>query len=161
MKWYRLAKPFNPDYVEHPDFIGFHCQRSPRSEHDDVILADYARDYFVHILDALPNDLRDRAMQQGLMEPGDDYYSEEFDQWSETVEAFLRDNGIRWIFTSQNRPLEDYGDHCYYVLLPDANIISIIDDPGVNDAANAYVYDAKSAAPQCFEIPEDEDGYDF
>lgn len=162
MLWYKFAKPFDPQYVEHPDFVGFHCQARPRGgPRDDLIMADYAKDYFMTILDGLPNEIRDLAMATGLMEPTEDHYSDEFDQWARDVESFLEEHNIRWIFVSQNRPLENYGDYCYYVLLPDSQILAAIDDPGVNDAANAYVYDANVAFPQLFEVPEDEDGYDF
>ena len=152
MKWYRTANSYDENIVNHRDFIGFHCQKSPVSEYDGFIMADYGREYFMEILDGLPFNMRDKAMEMGLMNGHDDYYSEEFDQWTSDVEYFLKENNVRWIFTSENRQLDNYGDYCYYILMPESNIIATIADPNVNDFANAYVY---ISPPQYIEIQEE------
>jgi len=144
MKIYRIAKPYNQEMINHHDFIGFHCQKSPRSEYDDVILNDnhYAENFYVSILDALPNDLRMKSMDMGLMNQPEDQYSEEFDEWADRVYNFLEEHNIRWIYVSQNKPLsEQYGDYRYYVLLPDSCVLHIFDDPNVGDVADAYLYE--------------------
>lgn len=137
-----------------PDFIGYHCQRSPRSEYDDVILQEYAETYFPQILDALPHNLRDQAAQQGLLDTPEDQFSDEHDEWAENAHEFLREHNISWIFVSQNRLLEPYGGYCYYTFLPDSDILAVFDDPGVEDMADAYLYDANKVSPRFLQVPD-------
>lgn len=151
------------DAKDIPDFIGFHCQARERREiayedtigmgHDPETGAGGYGEYLPQILDALPNDLRDVALEKGWME-GPDQYDDGYAEWHEVVKDFLYDNGIRWIFVSDNEPLTDYGDWCYAVSLPEAAVLDIIPDPGVNDTADVYIYDSKVAIPQVSEIDD-------
>lgn len=151
------------DAKDIPDFIGFHCQRGERKDiaYEDTIGMGYNPqtgsgsygEYFREIMDSLPFKLRDIAMEQGLME-GPDTFDDAYAEWHEKVKDFLYDNGIRWIFVSENTPLTDYGDYCYAVSLPDAAVLHVMDDIGVNDVAAAYVYDSKIAIPSTVELDE-------
>ncbi len=146
-----------------PDFIGFHCQRGERAsiEHEDTI--GLGRDdetgsgsygeYFREIMDALPFELRDVAMERGLME-APDRYGDGYASWHEEAKDFLYENGIRWIFVSETRPLTDYGDYCYAVSLPDAAVLHVIDDVGVDDTAAVYIYNSNVAVPAVDEIED-------
>ena len=162
MNWYK--KSSHQDIVNQTDFIGYHCQQSGFFDGEIINDNNYPEDYYNLILDALPYELRDKAFNEGLLDGRpEDQYTDEFALWSEKVHDFLWDNGIRWIFVSQNVPLGGdtrrmgavYGDHCYYVLLPDNAVLWIIDDIGVNDVAFAYLYDSKIANPQMVSIPEE------
>jgi hypothetical protein len=148
-----------------PDFIGFHCQVRPRRDisNEDTIGLGYNADiaaggygeYFAEILDSLPFELRDSAMDLGLL--GDEVpssYDDGYKEWHDNVREFLYDNGIRWIFVSENKPLTDYGDYCYAVMLDDAAVLTVIPDVGVNDAAAAYVYNSSVAIPKVVEVEE-------
>ena len=162
MKIYRLAKQYNKEIMNRSDFAGFHCQKHPRSEYDDIILNsnNYAEKYYRLILDALPYSLRDKAYDMGLFQEYDEY-SDEFDEWVENVYNFLRGNNIRWIFLSNSKPLsEHYGDYRYYVLMPREKVLEVFDDPDVNDMAWAYLYDANQGQPECIELDPEEEGYD-
>jgi hypothetical protein len=146
-----------------PDFIGFHCQRGERKDiayedtigmgHDDETGSGSYGEYFPEILDSLDFTLRDAAMEQGLME-APDRYDDAYAEWHEKVKDFLYDNGIRWIFVSENTPLTDYGDYCYAVALSDKAVLHVMEDIGVNDIAQAYVYDSKVAIPTVVELDE-------
>jgi hypothetical protein len=139
LNWYRLANEYDPGLD--PDFIGFHCQQSERGPYDDIIYPkeDYATDYFIQILNGLPFNLRDMARNSGLMSMPEKY-SDEFDEWVEKVADFLTENGVRWIFVSDTRPLNDYGSYCYYVSMKNEDALMILDDINVNDTASAWVY---------------------
>jgi len=151
------------DLKDLPDFIGFHCQKRPRAGianedtigmgYDPEVGAGSYGDYFLEIMDALPFELRDIALEQGLME-GPDRYDEAYAEWHEEVKDFLYENGIRWIFVSHNQPLTDYGDYCYAVALSEDAILHVIPDTGVNDTADAYVYDSKVATPTVVEVED-------
>ena len=161
MNWYKTAKQWNHEIMNHKDFIGFHCQQKPRSDYDDIISNNnnYAESHFLYILDALPFEIRNKAVALNLMDKPDDY-SDEFDIWAENVHEFLLGHNIRWIFVSMNKPLEEhYGEYRYCVSIPESEVLHIFDDPNVNDVAYAYLYDANKVRPTCILIPEEEDGY--
>ncbi len=154
MKIYKIAQEYNQEILSHPDFIGFHCQRKPRSNYDDVILNSnlYAEDYYIDILEALPFQLRDKALSKNLLDKPEQY-TDNFDKWAEKVHLFLKNNNIRWIFVSSNKPLiEYYGEHAYYVLLKESCVLNIFDDPYVDDIAYAYLYNANEGSPITIEI---------
>jgi len=162
MKMYRLTKQYNSEINRHSDYIGFHCQKRPRSQYDDIIVNEsyYAENAYIHILDSLPFDVKNKASNMGLFEMPEKQ-TEEFDEWANKVYEFLTDYNIRWIYVSHNKPLSDhYGDYRYYVLLPESCILDIFDDPHVNDLAWAYLYDANKCSPTCIELTEEEDGFD-
>lgn len=140
-----------------PEFIGFHCQEHPRGRADDIIGAVYAADHFIHILEHLPFDMRDQAIEQGLLpDTPPDQYDDEFDAWADEVEDFLYKNGIRWIYVSKTGTLEDYGDYCYYTFLdPDhPGVYYVGDDVGVNDWAEFFVYDVNKVQPILIEVED-------
>lgn len=161
MKLYKIASTYNGEIVDHRDFIGFHCQRRPRSKYDDLIVNDhgYAQEYFAFIMDSLPFELRMNAIQAGLIpDVTPDQYDDTFEEWADNVTCFLENHNIRWIFVTQNTPLsEQFGGYCYYVLLPESCVLHIFDDIGVNDIAWAYVYDGNKCSPNCIEIQENEE----
>jgi len=166
MNWYKKAQIYNQEIMNHPNFIGFHCQRLPRNpKYNDYINDNYpygnkyAEEFYIEILDALPFNLRDKAIQEGLLtEHLETPPVEKIYEWSQKVEDFLKIANIRWIFVSQNKPLkEQYGNYCYYVLLPKNAILHIFDDTFVNDMAWAYLYDANKAQPECIELNLEED----
>ncbi|MFA7219240.1 MAG: hypothetical protein WC119_01890 [Synergistaceae bacterium] len=162
MKIYRIAGIYNDRVRNHGDYIGLHCQSRPRSEYDDIIINDnnYAEDYYLHILDALPFAMRDKASRLGLMQKPYKY-TDEFDKWSEKVHEFLSENNIRWIFVSRDKALSDqYGDYRYHVLLPASCVLHIFDDPNVNDMAWAYLYNANECVPICIQLDDEEDGFE-
>ncbi len=146
-----------------PDFVGFHCQRGERKDiayedtigmgHDPETGAGGYGEYLTQILDYLPNELRDVALEKGWMEPPGEY-DDGYAEWHEKVKDFLYDNGIRWIFVSETKPLTDYGDYCYAVSLPDKAVLYVKEDVGVDDTAAAYVYDSKIAVPTTVELDE-------
>jgi len=161
LNWYKFSSGYNPG--DDPDFIGYHCQNSePNGAYDGIIVNNehYARNYFLGILEALPFSLRDQAMESGLLEQPEDSYSKEFEEWTREVAKFLKDNGVRWIFVSDTRPLIEFGQHCFYVSMNANDAIWIFDDPGVNDIAYVYVYMIQGelpAKPKLIPIEEDED----
>ena len=161
MNWYKTStNGYDPS--EDPNFVGYHCQRNMRSPNDDRIFftEHYANEFFIQILDMLPFKLRDKALSLGLLNKPEPY-SDEFDNWGKSVEEFLNENGVRWIFVSETRPLEDFGEYCYYVSI-ESNENYLI-DVHVNDSATAYVYfldgDSKYK-PKLFEVPEEFDEED-
>ena len=166
MSWYKQAKVWNQEIIRNPNFIGFHCQQSSRNpDLDDYIKKEnnYAEDFYMEILDALPFQLRDIATEKGLLTHYDiaEARTYKFYEWVQDVSEFLSINDIRWIFVSQNKPLEDhYGPYRYYVLLPEDAILHIFDDPWVDDIAWAYLYNANVASPNCIELNPEEDGYE-
>lgn len=144
------------DLKKRGDFIGYHCQRGPRRDisSEDTIGMGYDPDigsgsygeYFTEIMDMLPFELRDNAMEQGLTE-APDRYDDDYSEWHDTVKDFLYTHGIRWIFVSHNKPLTDYGDYCYAVALDPDAVLHVIPDVGVEDSAEVYIYDSKVATP--------------
>jgi len=161
-------KDYNQEYVDDPDFVGFHCQQNERSKYDDFIGAQYGgveggQNYLIHILDGLYDDMRDEATELGLMDTPDNPYDDDYEEWANKVEDFLASKNIKWIFVSETKPLSSsgetyggYGDNCYYVMLPQDLIITEFHDVGVNDAAMAYVYDANKGQPKLIEVEEQE-----
>lgn len=142
-----------------PDFIGFHCQTSERGKFDDDIIGGRDRDYgdyLPQIIDSLHNDLLIEADELGLRWAPEDQYSEEYEEWYDAAMDFLYEKGIRWVFVSQTAFLENYGDYCYALTLPDDAVLDIIPDPWVNDDADAYVYDSNRARPGFMEVEDPE-----
>jgi hypothetical protein len=164
----RVEAQYDPKYTDHPDFVGFHCQERERNKYDDFIGAQYGgveggQNYLIHILDALYNEDRFEAMELGLMDTPDNPYDEDYEAWAKKVEDFLASKNVKWIFVSETRPLSSsgetyggYGDHCYYVLMPQDIILTEFHDIGVNDLAMAYVYDANKGQPELIEIELEE-----
>lgn len=156
--WYKVSQDYDDSILRHHDFVGFHCQKRERDEVYDGIIPfseEYAEAYYYEILDALPFSIRDKAMHEGLMEDVPEKYSDEFREWASRVHDFLRENNIRWIFVSETKPLsEQYGDYCYYVLLPEDKYFGLITDTGVNDFATVYLYEADIGSPTCIPIEE-------
>lgn len=157
---------YDSEYTDHPDFVGFHCQKSPRNKYDDFIGAQYGggidqfgiaggtENYLIHILDSLYDEYRYEAIELGLMDVPEDSYSDEYREWANKVEDFLAEKNIKWLFVSETKTLSDYGGYCYYVLLPDDIVLETFHDLGVNDIAMAYVYDANKGQPTCIEIED-------
>jgi len=152
------------DIQDRDDFIGLHCQARPRAsiDQEDTIGSGQGQgkygygSYVPEILDSLSFDLRDIALEKGWMENPPGEYDDGYEDWLDEVYDFLDDHGIKWIFVSENKPLTDYGDYCYGILLPDKAVLTVIPDIGVDDAANAYVYNANVAIPSVVEIDEEE-----
>jgi len=153
LNWYNFASGYDPA-LDH-DFIGFHCQRTERGPDDDKIIKNdlYAREYFLFIIDALPFEIRDKAIELGLMDKPDEY-SDDFNEWTERVVDFLNLSGVRWIFVSDTRPLDGYGNYCYYVSMNSDDALWIFDDPNVNDSAAAYVYMINKVKPKLIPVNE-------
>ncbi len=152
------------EIADKDDFIGFHCQSRPRADIDreDTIGSTYGQgayqygSYMPEILDSLPFDLRDMVLEKGWMDSHPGEHDDGYEEWLDAVYEFLDEHGIKWIFVSENRPLTDYGDYCYGVLLPDNAVLTVIPDIGVDDAANAYVYNSKISIPSVVEVDEEE-----
>ena len=168
MNWLQKTSQANhQELTSRNDFIGYHCQRSELFDGEIINDNNYATSHYLSILDSLPFDLRNNALSLLENQPTDEY-DEKFEVWSQHVHDFLWKNGIRWIFVSTNVPLGGdfssnigavYGDHCYYVFMPDAAIIDIINDVGVNDTAYAYLYDSRVGNPEMVPIPESQEFY--
>lgn len=141
------------------EFIGYHCQSSPRNpQYDDKFNPAYAERFFSQILDALPYDIRDDAL--ALLEKRPEYIVEDED-WGEEVADFLNEKNIRWIFVSENKPLPDYGEHCYKVYMPDNIVLEYMPDVEVNYSAYAVLYSADLGVPILEEYEEPEETYDW
>ena len=159
MNWYKKAQS-NQNVMNDPSFKGFHCQKYENYD-NDKILKDYAESYFNEIVEYIPYDLHDKMAEIGIDRyPPDDYYSEEFEKWSDKVEEFLYDNGIRWIFVSHDKIFNNmrskgasYGDYCYYILIPDEIILYDFVDVH-EENASGIVYDSRKGRPTRIPIGE-------
>jgi hypothetical protein len=157
--WYRQARGYDP--ATDRDFIGYHCQSSPPNpERDGIISREYAQEYFAEILDSLPFSLKDEAGRLGLLDTPENQYDDNYESWAEKTESFFSNNGVRWIFVSDNKALASFGNFCFYVSMGANDFLWSIEDVNVNDYASAYIYmitGPTAARPKLFPIPEDRD----
>ncbi len=164
---YVLAK--NNTIPDEGDFIGYHCQKRQRPVQTDIKTEDkiglgytsgmgagYGM-YFGEILDAIPYELRMKAMEKGLMDRPENEYDDDFDEWYDKVEDFLENNNIRWIFVSSTKSLIQYGEWCYKMYLEDKARLLTIEDIQAEDAAAVYIYDGSKGSPIAIEVEEEEE----
>lgn len=152
-----MSKAYDPLFD--PNFVGYNC-RDPESSGDFGIIdnvGNYAEEYFLSILENLPENLKEKIIKLDLMNVPK-ITDEKFNEWANKTCDFFKKNGIRWIFVREEIPQNDFESQFYYVSVPEEKILCSFDYLFDDEGMSIIVYSIKGSdkfRPKMYPVPDD------
>jgi hypothetical protein len=135
MKYLKLYENFEET------FVGYHCNDSESTLKEDDFIGNIKEEYYERFEDILIMISRSYPEVSNFIDRirggEEEFYYETDLAWE--IEQWFEDNNIEWIFVSEHKPLNRYGNNCYEVYFKsDKNIYSMEDSAEENSVL--YVY---------------------
>jgi len=151
-----MSKSYDPLFD--PNFVGYNC-REEDSDDVGVIenIGDYAEEYYQTIIESLPDYLKVKANEKGLL-AFPDKSDEKFGKWAKKTCSFFKACGVKWIFVREDIPPNDFESQFFYVSIPEEKILCSFDYVFDDDEIRIIVYVTKGPdkiKPRLIIVPEE------